>query len=117
MIGLLIGVLTIAGLALLFLRGRQHGKLSAHDQAEAKRAWHHIQKLMEETDEHAWVRAIFEADKLLEWALGQKGVRGKNLGEKLKNGAPLLVNLNMAWEAHKVRNRLAHERDVEIPER
>ncbi len=43
MITLLIIVLLLAGVALWFLKKNQGGrKLSSHDLAEAKRAWHHI---------------------------------------------------------------------------
>ncbi len=72
---------------------------------------------MNQEDENAWVRAVFEADKLLDWALTKKGVMGKNVGEKLRNGAPIFTNVDIAWRAHKMRNTLAHERGNDINER
>jgi hypothetical protein len=57
-----------------------------------------------------WKLAIIEADIILDDALKQKGFPGTSLGERLKNVAPQQLNtLQDAWEAHKVRNRIAHD--------
>lgn len=52
--------------------------------------------------------AILDADKLLDYALSKHGFEG-NLGEKLKKAGPRFKDLNGAWSAHKLRNRVAHE--------
>lgn len=61
--------------------------------------------------ESDWRHAIIEADSVLDELLIARGYQGDGLGERLKNmpkgGA--LKNLDGAWEAHKVRNRIAHE--------
>ena len=57
-----------------------------------------------------WRLAIIEADIILDDTLKKRGYVGKSLGERLKsisNGQ--LESLNDAWEAHKVRNRIAHD--------
>ncbi|NCT02017.1 hypothetical protein GW766_02070 [Candidatus Parcubacteria bacterium] len=57
-----------------------------------------------------WKLAIIEADIILDDALKQKGYPGNSLGERLKNVSPQQLNsLQDAWEAHKVRNRIAHD--------
>ncbi len=57
-----------------------------------------------------WKLAIIEADIILEEALKQKGFPGASLGERLKNVSVQQLNtLQDAWEAHKVRNRIAHD--------
>jgi hypothetical protein len=57
-----------------------------------------------------WKLAIIEADIILDELLKQRGYAGNSLGERLKSIAPSqLVSLQDAWEAHKVRNRIAHE--------
>lgn len=53
-------------------------------------------------------QSILDADKLLDYALGQHGFVG-TLGEKLKKAGPRFRDLNSVWSAHKLRNRLAHE--------
>ena len=57
-----------------------------------------------------WKLAIIEADIILDDILKQKGYAGNSLGERLKSISPSqLESLQDAWEAHKVRNRIAHE--------
>lgn len=57
-----------------------------------------------------WRIAIIECDSLLDKLTIEKGFIGNNLGERLKN-APKdhFKTLDNAWEAHKLRNRIAHE--------
>lgn len=57
-----------------------------------------------------WKLAIIEADIILDNTLKQRGYAGNSLGERLKSiGSGQLSSLQDAWEAHKVRNRIAHE--------
>lgn len=56
-----------------------------------------------------WKLAIIEADVILDTILKKKGYAGGSLGERLKSISPhQLSTLNDAWEAHKVRNNIAH---------
>ena len=57
-----------------------------------------------------WKLAILEADNILDEILEDKGYQGESLGEKLKSVDPGdLQSYSDAWEAHKVRNKVAHE--------
>ncbi len=57
-----------------------------------------------------WKLAIIEADIILDNLLKKHGYSGNSLGERLKNISPnQLETLNDAWEAHKIRNRIAHD--------
>ncbi len=57
-----------------------------------------------------WKLAIIEADSMLESLLTDLGFRGENLGERLKSANQETFRpLSIAWEAHTVRNRIAHE--------
>jgi hypothetical protein len=57
-----------------------------------------------------WKLAIIEADIILDDILKQQGYVGSSLGERLKSiGTGELNSLNDAWEAHKIRNRIAHD--------
>jgi hypothetical protein len=57
-----------------------------------------------------WKLAIIEADIVLDETLKQLGYPGVSLGERLKSISPQqMASLNDAWEAHKVRNRIAHD--------
>lgn len=57
--------------------------------------------------------AIMEADKILDKLLGHKGYTG-SLGEKLKRADGVFTDINSVWEAHKLRNKLAHELDFHV---
>lgn len=74
----------------------------------------HFMKITAETnvnDFNSLKNAIFELDKLLDRLLKNKKIKGETLGERLKNAGFLFNNeeYNRVWEAHKIRNILAHE--------
>lgn len=72
--------------------------------------WVHIQELADGTSASEWREAIIEADIMLDDMLARQGYVGDGVGEKLKAVEPSDFNtLNDAWEAHKVRNQIAHE--------
>lgn len=56
-----------------------------------------------------WKLAIIEADIMLDETLKKAGYAGASLGERLKSISPTQFNsLDAAWQAHKVRNQVAH---------
>lgn len=72
--------------------------------------WQHIQSLADGASASEWREAIIEADIMLDDMLSRQGYKGDGVGEKLKAVEPSDFNtLNDAWEAHKVRNQIAHE--------
>ncbi len=58
--------------------------------------------------------AVLNADKLVDQALKERGIRGETMGERMKNSASLFSDRNGIWMAHKLRNQIAHETDVKI---
>lgn len=75
-----------------------------------------IKGYMSSQSEALWRIGIMEADNLLEEVLRNKGYRGDNVSELLKNAS--FKTIDMAWDAHKVRNRIAHDgSDFELTER
>lgn len=57
-----------------------------------------------------WRQAIIEADIILEEMLRGMGYRGESIGDMLKRVERADFNsLDQAWEAHNVRNRIAHD--------
>lgn len=67
-----------------------------------------------------WRTAIIEADVMLEDVLRKNNYHGDTLGEMLKSagGADQFLSLDAAWEAHKIRNRIAHSgSDYQLTER
>lgn len=57
-----------------------------------------------------WRLAILEADTMLAELLDRRGFKGLSIGEQLKSADPeRFKSLSDAWDAHKVRNQIAHE--------
>ena len=72
--------------------------------------WNHIRELIESGEQSDWRQAIIEADIMLDDLLTQLGYRGASLGEKLRAVDPSKFRtLDEAWDAHKVRNQIAHQ--------
>ncbi|KND50371.1 MAG: hypothetical protein AB202_01805 [Parcubacteria bacterium C7867-007] len=80
-----------------------------HRETEQSR-WTYIKQLIESAQQSDWRQAIIEADIMLDEILIRHGYPGETLGERLKAGNPArFMTLNNAWEAHKVRNDIAHQ--------
>ncbi|HYC83345.1 MAG TPA: hypothetical protein VEB60_02275 [Candidatus Paceibacterota bacterium] len=80
--------------------------------------WERVQKYLGSESPAEWKLAILEADTMLADLLEMLGYRGESLGERLKAVEPSdFLTLNDAWEAHKVRNQIAHEKDFVLTQR
>jgi hypothetical protein len=72
--------------------------------------WGEIEHHIMENNPQSWKIAVIEADILLEETLTNAGYVGGTIGDKLKTANPSsFTTLQDAWEAHKVRNQIAHE--------
>lgn len=71
--------------------------------------WQEIERKIESSLESDWRFAIIEADIILDEMLSKMGYRGDNVSDKLKMVEKSDFNtIENAWEAHKIRNRVAH---------
>lgn len=107
-----LGVLAYASVRMFQIKQHIHHQIATLNPVEAESAkdhsrWAHIQMLIESPHERDWREAIMEADIMLEDALAERGYQGESVGERLKNAH--FETLDEAWEAHKIRNRIAHE--------
>jgi hypothetical protein len=84
---------------------------SAHaEQVTEHHRWNHVRELIESPQESDWRQAIIEADIILDDMLGRLGYAGQTIGEKLRAVDPSKFHtLQEAWDAHKVRNDVAHQ--------
>ncbi len=72
--------------------------------------WRHIEMLMQSENPAQWRQAILEADIILDALLTKMGYQGLGVGEKLRQiERSDFSSIDAAWEAHRVRNRIAHE--------
>lgn len=109
-----IGVLVYSTMRLFQIRKEEEPVYATRTfEEEDKRVdhsrWEYIMQLIESGQETDWRQAIIEADIMLDEVLTQLGYQGDSIGEKLKSVSPShFATLNNAWEAHKVRNEIAH---------
>ena len=89
---------------------KEQKKLEAFETAPVtNEKWQHVQTYMQSNSHVEWRQAILEADIMLDEMLAKIGYAGQSVGEKLKNVEESdFITLQKAWEAHKVRNRIAH---------
>lgn len=93
----------------------EHANWSDLDPVEAEHEkdrsrWAHIVSLIESHEARDWREALMEADIMLEDLLRERGYPGETTGERLKMvSRDQHPSIDDAWEAHKVRNRIAHE--------
>ena len=72
--------------------------------------WNKIVEQANSNSEQHWRLAILEADIMLNELLDLKGYKGDTMADKMKQiGRADFNTVDEAWEAHKVRNRIAHE--------
>lgn len=80
------------------------------DDDPLKQRWKKIVEHSQSENPGDWRLGILEADIILDEILDINGYRGDTLGEKLKAVERSdMPSLDMAWEAHKIRNAIAHE--------
>ncbi|MDB5195452.1 MAG: protein of unknown function with transrane region [Parcubacteria group bacterium] len=80
------------------------------EQVTEHHRWNHVRELIESSQENDWRQAIVEADIILDDMLTRLGYPGASVGEKLRAVDPAKFHtLQEAWDAHKVRNELAHQ--------
>ncbi|MEA1929903.1 MAG: hypothetical protein U9M92_03440 [Patescibacteria group bacterium] len=77
--------------------------------------WEKVLAYLSSENSAEWKLAIIEADNMLDDMVKRLKTEGDNLGERLKSIEPSdFLTLDDAWEAHKVRNQIAHESDFVI---
>ena len=72
--------------------------------------WEKVLEHVSSPNPPEWRLAILEADILLDELLDVLHYRGESMGDKLKKIEKSdFTTLDLAWEAHKIRNQVAHE--------
>lgn len=72
--------------------------------------WAEVLKHINSNREAEWKFAVIEADKLIDEILKKAGFPGETLGERLMGiERGQLATLDGLWEAHKTRNKIAHD--------
>lgn len=113
---MLVGILYCA-IRIMQIRRIEHANFHKHahtveaeDIPRTRLRWNRVMEHAGSDDEHKWRLAILEADIMLNELLDVQGYKGETMGEKMKQVSRGDFNsIDDAWEAHKMRNRVAHE--------
>ena len=80
------------------------------DTTKAQLRWSKVVEHANTDNPNDWRQAIIEADIMLDELLSVQGYHGDTVGEKMKQVERSDFNtIDLAWDAHKVRNRIAHQ--------
>lgn len=72
--------------------------------------WKLVEEHINSDDANKWKLAILEADIILNELLDSLNLQGNSIGERLKSVETSdFDHIEEAWEAHKIRNAIAHE--------
>ena len=107
------GVLIIGALLIIVIMLTKKGAVHL-DVDKYRSRWLAIENQLKRDEESSYHLCILNADKLLDQALRERGVRGETMGERMKSARDTWSNANTVWMAHKLRNQVAHEPDVRI---
>ena len=82
----------------------------AQDAPKSQLRWEHIREEANSDNEQSWRLAILEADIMLNELLDSLGYKGETMADKMRSAEKGdFRTLDQAWEAHRFRNRIAHE--------
>jgi hypothetical protein len=76
--------------------------------------WLAIEQQLKKDQVVTYSMVVLNADKLLDQALKERGLRGETMGDRMKSAKDIFTNRNNVWSAHKLRNRIAHDPDVRV---
>jgi hypothetical protein len=117
-----ISAILIIGIIYAYLKINEFDEILAEDLLEKEKIWKevhdghienerwaNVQEHLNSQNPNDWKLAIIEADVLLERMLNKAGYVGETIGDKLKNASGRsFQTLDDAWQAHRVRNQIAH---------
>lgn len=75
-----------------------------------KENWEGVLLHIGSNNESDWKLAIIEADKIIDKILVLKDYKGESMAERMTSiDKNELKSIELLWEAHKIRNRIAHQ--------
>lgn len=104
----IVGVFLIV--AMMLTKKRAH----KFDVEEYQTRFLKIENCLNKNNPATFAMTIISGDKLLDKALMEAGVPGKTMGERLKKSGDKFSDANAVWRAHKLRNMIAHEDDMDL---
>lgn len=119
LLSILFSILFILGIIYLYMKIKKlrmneksllYTEITNDKSLEVNPKWARILNHIESLNENDWRLAIIEADIMLDELLDKLFLHGETMGDKLKAVEKSdFTTIDNAWEAHKVRNQIAHE--------
>lgn len=104
----IVGIFLIV--AMMLTKKRAH----RFDVEEYQTRFLRIENRLNKENSATFAMTVISGDKLLDKALIEAGVPGKTMGERLKKSGEKFTDINAVWRAHKLRNMIAHEDDMDL---
>lgn len=108
-----IGILVVGALLTAVITLTKKGTTQL-DVNKYRLKWLTIEKQLQKEDASSHILSVLNADKLLDQALRERGVKGETMGERMKTAKDSWSSANDVWNAHKLRNYIAHETDPKV---
>lgn len=108
-----VGILVVGVLLIIVISITKKGPAQL-DVERYRSKWLSIEQQLKREDTHSYQMVILNADKLLDQALRDRGIKGETMGERMKTLRDTWSNANAVWTAHKLRNQIAHEADIVV---
>ena len=107
-----LAAILIVGALLFAIITMTKGGARGLDVTKYRSKWLAIEQSLTRDDTASHQLCVLHADKLLDQALKDRGYQGSTMGERMK--VVKWSNANATWAAHKLRNQIAHEPDVQV---
>ncbi|MDD4287857.1 MAG: hypothetical protein PHO20_05120 [Candidatus Peribacteraceae bacterium] len=103
----LLGFALLVLAIVIFLVFRHRVKIALPQKIRLREAWNDAIEIKDPA------RRVLEAEKVGDAVLKELGYTG-TFAEKLQQAGPRLTNIDAIWNAHRLRNRIAHEVNVRV---
>lgn len=113
LVAFFLGILIIGILLIVVISLSRRGVASL-DVEKYRSQWLGIEAQLKRDEPSSYHLAVLNADKLLDKALKERGYQGQTMGERMKTAKNIWSNANNVWNAHKLRNQIAHEHEVRV---
>ncbi|HET6747171.1 MAG TPA: hypothetical protein VFH06_03640 [Candidatus Saccharimonadales bacterium] len=113
LLAFMVGILIVGILLIVVITLTKRGPVGL-DVEKYRSRWLQIESSLKRDESSSYHLAVLNADKLLDQALRERGVKGETMGERMKTVRDTWSNANTVWSAHKLRNQIAHESDVHV---
>ncbi len=113
LLAFMVGILIVGVLLIVVITLTKRGPVGL-DVEKYRSRWLQTEASLKRDEVSSYHLAVLNADKLLDQALRERGIKGETMGERMKTVRDTWSNANNVWSAHKLRNQIAHESDVSV---